>query len=336
MSEQYPIAGLTRRGFVKGALGLGAAAVLGGRLFASEHAAASRENVLFAHGQDPSACNIDGTIYYVTSQNGAICLASGESVRDLADTELEEIWRPDRAEFPMANIWAPKISVDEQGVNIYASNFHDFEANQRVFQLRASDPRGPYKHTGVIETGEDKWAIDGSSFKYEGKRYFVWSGKEVPAGRETQSIYIQAMSTRGHLQGERMMISTPEYWWEQGPHCGINEAPYAYQHDEDSPLVIDYSAGGYATRDYCLGRLVLEGNNPLDASQWHKSPSPVFYSSPNIVGVGSHSIVEDKNGLWLLYHNKTSSEYGDAREVRAQRIDTEDGLPLYGRPRDTF
>jgi GH43 family beta-xylosidase len=364
LSEQV----MSRRQFVgDGLLAVGALALGGNELlnFAPSIADAAttpdiNENVILSDGQDPSAQVIDGQVYYCAAgEDCTIQIRQAESVQELAEFSrvglrgADTVWQlgpPDTEVLGnLKQVWAPKIFQQADGtISIYATTDKNIKANQQIFAIEAPDIGSDFTLSGVLNTGktnegENKWAIDGSMFSYNGNTYFIWSGKEATGGKVDQNIYISLMDDSFTLAGEPIMISSPVYSWEyimNGAIAqGINEAPHAFQNPSGKgSLLIEYSASGSWSRDYCIGRLALSGSDPLNPDDWTKSSQPVFKSLGKIYGPGSHCVIEIEGVLWLLYDNKKSPISGwDNREVRAQSFEvSHNGFPLYQHPRATF
>ncbi len=105
-------------------------------------------------------------------------------------------------------------------------------------------------------------------------------------------------------------------------------------------MFLVYSASGCWTDDYALGLLTLkEGGDPLNASDWTKTPAPVFTKKPSgsAFGPGHSSFFKSADGTedWILYHaNSTAGQgCGDARNPRMQKFTwNADGTPNFGEP----
>ena len=134
------------------------------------------------------------------------------------------------------------------------------------------------------------WLVTGVLTAANGQLYFVWSGWPGTTDQGVQNLYIASMSDPLTLSGSRSMISTPTFAWEKNGQL-VNEGPEALIHN--GTLSIIYSASGYWTQDYALGRLTYDGTGSLlDAANWAKAPSPVFAKTNEIVGVGHASFVQ--------------------------------------------
>jgi GH43 family beta-xylosidase len=86
-----------------------------------------------------------------------------------------------------------------------------------------------------------------------------------PAGKETrtepQNIYIARLKNPWTVEGKRVMLSTPQFPWEEvgdlpngnPPHLNVNEGPEILAHGDK--LFLLYSASACWTDHYALGML---------------------------------------------------------------------------------
>ncbi|MBR6005376.1 MAG: family 43 glycosylhydrolase, partial [Clostridia bacterium] len=137
------------------------------------------------------------------------------------------------------------------------------------------------------------------------------------------------MSDPLHIDGERVLISSPLFSWEK-KGMPINEGPAVLYHGDDVFLV--YSASGSWTDDYCLGMLTLTGN-PGSAAGWTKSPFPVMKKTDTAFGPGHCSFVTSGGEDYIVYHANLESGTGwNARSIRLQPFSYRFGLPVFGTP----
>jgi GH43 family beta-xylosidase len=186
--------------------------------------------------------------------------------------------------------------------------------------------------TGQLTPTTDRWAIDGTVMTLSGQDYFVWSGWPGFTDGQ-QNLYIARMSNPWTISGDRALISTPTFNWEQ-QGLNINEGPEALQHDGHTYIV--YSASGYWTNNYCLGQLTYSGGDPMQASSWVKKSTPVFSQANNVVGVGHASFTKSPDGLedWIVYHaHNTPGNFTGVRDIHIQPFSwNADGSPNFGQP----
>ena len=174
----------------------------------------------------------------------------------------------------------------------------------------------------------------------------TWSGWEGDTNGE-QDIYIAKMKNAWTIEGKRVRISSPSYYWEKNgdlhdsinpPHVNVNEGPQALEHG--GKLFIVYSASGCWTDYYALGLLTFYGNgNLLDSFCWKKNPEPVFKQSKKnaVYAPGHNSFFKSPNGKddWILYHANSSPGQGCGafRSPRAQKFTWNGmGIPVFGEP----
>jgi GH43 family beta-xylosidase len=137
------------------------------------------------------------------------------------------------------DIWAPEVHWLDNRWYIYFTATNDAperDLHRRIYVLESvnTDIFGDYVLRGQLRpTDADEYAIDGSIFLHNGRKYFLWSGREVSAGGP-QNIYIAPMANPWTLSGPRVLLSTPEYNWEKHGWW-VNEGPTILSHNE-APL----------------------------------------------------------------------------------------------------
>ncbi|RZK27589.1 MAG: glycosyl hydrolase family 43, partial [Hymenobacter sp.] len=116
----------------------------------------------------------------------------------------------------------------------------------------------------------------------------------------------------------------------------VNEGPEIIQHGGSTFLL--YSASHCGTDYYGLGQLRMSSAaDPLVASSWTKSPTPVFVQSAHAYGPGHNGFFKSKDGRedWLIYHanSQPGQGCGDLRNPRMQKFTwNADGSPNFGQP----
>ncbi|MCC6802929.1 MAG: family 43 glycosylhydrolase, partial [Anaerolineae bacterium] len=241
------------------------------------------------------------------------------------------------------DVWAPELVYLQGDWYIYVAATSAPGANptHRMYVLKADtqDPLGSWTMMGkVFDPENDKWAIDGAPFEYNGQLYFVWSGWPGDVGDFPQNTYIASMSDPLTLSSPRVLISEPDQPWERSV-AAINEGQEPFVHGDSLSIV--YSADASWTSAYKLGVLHLTGDDPLDPAAWTKI-GPVFEQNGTTYGPGHNSMPvtsPDGSEYWLIYHAKTvpSDGWGD-RAIFAQEFTwNEDGTPNFGTliPRET-
>ncbi len=300
-------------------------------------------------GADPWIIFDNGWYYYSTSARGGLALMRAHNLDEFKTAEQNLIWTPPAGTSYSKELWAPEIHKIDGKWYIYFAADDGQNRNHRVYVIEntTSDPMNDqWKFRGKVAGPSDKWAIDASVFRHDGKLYMVWSGWEGEVNGQ-QNIYIAAMSDPLTITGERMILSKPEYPWEtigdlnnpnDVPYVNVNEGPAALEHRKD--LFIVYSASGCWTDNYCLGMLKHRGNgNLLDPGSWDKSTEPVFKMKPenHAFGPGHNCFFKSPDGKedWILYHANpgTGQGCGRNRSPRAQRFTWKgNGMPDFGEP----
>ncbi|WP_189222211.1 glycoside hydrolase family 43 protein [Saccharothrix coeruleofusca] len=223
---------------------------------------------------DPSVIRVGGTYISVQSVNNGIQVRQASSPDGLAAVAARQVWTDTRG---MGSVWAPEIVYDGGRYYIYFSAGND--AAHRMYAISSSSPDSGYTAERKLALPNDKWAIDGTMFVFNGQRYFVWSGWEGDTNVE-QNLYIARMADPVTPVGNRYVISQPRESWERvvgNPF--INESPEAIK-DPNGQLHIVYSANGSWSEQYCLADLRLRaGGDPTYVWDWYKSNGCLFGSN---------------------------------------------------------
>jgi GH43 family beta-xylosidase len=249
---------------------------------------------------------------------------------------LDVIWTPSGTNF--ADIWAPELHfINGRWYVYFAADQNGDNSTHRIYVLesKSADPLSKYSFVGEINAPDNQWAIDGTVLNLNNHLYFIWSGWENPNNQTTQNLYIAPMSSPTQISGQRILISSPTYSWENSV-APINEGPEILQHDGKTFLI--YSANASWTNSYCLGMLTLVGSNPLKPSSWVKNPTPVFQSGNGVYGPGHSSFTTSEDGTqnWIVYHAARYSGAGWDRTIRTQPFTwNANGSPNFGQPLPT-
>lgn len=316
-------------------------------------------NPLFSSGGDPSAIFYQGKYYYTHTTNDMIWIWETADITDMGRAVYKEVWRPTDPSCKH-NLWAPEIHrINDKWYIYYAADDGNTD-NHQIYVLENDAPtpmEGEFRQKGPVLTDEDwNWGIHASTFVHKGIQYLIWSG--WPKRRiveETQCIYIARMKNPWTLDGERIMLSRPEYDWERqwvnpdGSRTAypiyVNEAPQSFQSKDKRKLIIYYSASGCWSPYYCIGMLTCDAEaDLLDIRSWKKEPKPIFYQSPadSVWGPGSPAFIPspDSTEWYMLYHARsipngvTGSD--ETRSPRLQKIGwDEQGMPVLGKPLST-
>jgi len=209
-----------------------------------------------------------------------------------------------------AQVWAPELHFIGDKSYVYFAASDGDNDNHRMFVLESSssDPTEGYSFQGELKTPGDKWAIDGTVMQYDSGLFFIWSGWE---GNENvqQNLYIARMTDPLTIEGERVLISEPEYDWERIGRPLINEGPGVLKNDKGDFFII-YSASGSWTDHYCLAQLRLTGESPMSPASWTKKNIPVLASSDDVISPGHASFVKSPDGSQDLIVHHAAKEPG--------------------------
>lgn len=312
----------------------------------------SFRNPILQQGPDPWAIRYNDSYYYTHTTGRDLRLWETTRMEDLSDSEPTIIWTPPQGEEYSRHIWAPELHfLDGKWYMYFAATHKDGgeeseDENRRMYVLendQSSPMTANWELKGKIADATDKWAIDGTVFTLEEENYFIWSGWETrdhAANSGRQQLYIAKMENPWTLEGSRVMISQPDYEWEQNGR--VNEGPVVWRNPAGEVFLF-YSASGCWTDDYTIGVLRLQENgDPLDPSSWRKHPAPLFQKSEanSVYGTGHNSFFKSPDGTedWILYHaNDNPGEgCGGKRKPRIQEISwNAEGFPILGIPADT-
>ncbi|MEE1752819.1 glycoside hydrolase family 43 protein [Streptomyces sp. SP18CS02] len=246
---------------------------------------------------DPSVIRVGGTYISVQSTGGGIAVRQAASPAALATAAARQVWTDTRNR---GEVWAPEIVTEGGRYYIYFSAGSG--PAHRMYVIGSANPDSGYTAEVKLALPDDKWAIDGTLFTFNGQRWFVWSGWSGDTDVE-QNLYIARMSSPTTPVGTRYVISQPREGWERvvgSPF--INESPEAIK-DPNGQLHIVYSANGSWSDQYCLADLRLRaGGDPTYVWDWYKSNGCLFGSNRSTMmpgwdptlhvnGPGHHSFV---------------------------------------------
>jgi GH43 family beta-xylosidase len=291
------------------------------------------------YGQDPFVIRWNDSYISVRSGGGSVWIDQADSLQDIHPTNPASAtsiaWTAPSGTNYSEQIWAPEIHQLNDKWYIYVAASDGNNSNHRMHVLERDDPnpRGQYVYKGQINTTPDRWAIDGTVLSWQGQLYFIWSGWPGSSNGQ-QNLYIAEMSDPLTISSNRVLISSPQYAWEQFG-LSINEGPQILTHEGELHIV--YSGSSYWTHEYALGRLTYDGvGSLLDAASWQKDPNPVFQQAGNVVGTGHASFTtsQDETEHWIVYHaHHDKNNWQDDRDVYIQEFEfAADGTPDFGTP----
>lgn len=298
-------------------------------------------NPILPSGPDPWVFQKDTMYYYTHTFGDRIALFKTNNMTKLRNATPVTVWTPPATGMYSKEIWAPEIHFLSGKWYVYFAADDGNNDNHRLYVLEneSADPTtGTWTFKGKVSDASDKWAIDGSVFEYGGEMYLTWSGWEGNVNVK-QNIYIAKLKDPWTVEGPRVMLSTPFYSWETIGDPDVNEGPQALKNGAGR-LFLTYSASGCWTDDYALGLLTLkEGGDPMNASDWSKSPTPVFTKKPEggAYAPGHNGFFKSRDGRedWIIYHANSAPGQGcgDKRNPRMQKLEwNSDGTPRFGEP----
>ncbi|MBD0367582.1 MAG: glycoside hydrolase family 43 protein [Flavisolibacter sp.] len=314
-----------------------------------QHSSPTFTNPLLPSGADPWVIQKNGYYYYMHTTGRDLVLWKTKSIADLKSAERKTVWTPPDSTMYSKQIWAPEIHFINGVWYIYFAADDGRNENHRLYVIQntSSDPmQGEWIFKGKIADPSDKWAIDGSVFKFKRQWYIIWSGWQRDENGQ-QDLYIAKLKDPFTIDGDRVRISSPQLDWERHgalhdsvnpPYVYVNEGPQFLRRKRKAFII--YSASGCWTDYYALGMLTFRGRrNLLDSAKWEKSREPVFAASPEngVYAPGHNSFFKSANGreYWIIYHANAAPGQGCGRNrsPRAQKFNWKrDGTPNFGTP----
>ncbi|MEV7625545.1 glycoside hydrolase family 43 protein [Actinoplanes sp. NPDC089786] len=256
-------------------------ALLAVAALAAVRTAPSAEAAQVMRAADPSVLRVGSTYHSVQSTGGGISVRSASSPDGLAGATARQVWSDTRN---LGEIWAPEFSME--GGRFYIHFSGGRSAAHRMYVISSTSAAAGYGAETKVALPDDRWAIDGSMFTFNGQRWFVWSGWAGDTNVE-QNLYIARMSSPSASTGARYVISQPRESWERvvgNPF--INEGPEPIR-DPNGQLHITYSANGSWSDQYCIADLRLRaGGDPTYVWDWYKSNGCLFGSNRNTMMAG--------------------------------------------------
>ncbi len=284
----------------------------------------------------------DGYYYFMGTvpEYDRLELRRAQSLAGLATAEAKAIWHKHPSGIMGAHIWAPEIHfIGGKWYVYFAAGAADKIWEIRIYVLENSSPNpleGAWVEKGQLKTGWESFALDASTFEHHGQRYLLWTQRHPD--RKGTNIYLAKMDTPWSITGPAVLLSQPEFPWEQVRYW-VNEGPTVLA--RNGRLFLTYSAAGTGA-EYCLGLLTADASaDLLDPRSWTKSPQPVFTTSEahGIYGPGHNCFTRENGTDLLVYHARSYRDIpGDPlrdpnRHTRVQPITWRvDGTPDFGVP----
>lgn len=303
-------------------------------------------NPIVPQRADPHVFLHDDGYYYMAATVPSfdrVELRRARTIGGLATAEPKVVWTRPSGGLMGGPIWAPEIHFVDGKWYVYISAGEGGKAwdtiRPHALVCTGNDPlNDTWEVAGRILTQWDTFSLDATIFEHEGQRYFVWC--QVEPDKLGTNIMIAKMKSPTELEDKQVILSRPEYPWEQHIHW-VNEAPAALV--RNNKVFIAYSASA-TDANYCMGLLTANADaDLLDPKSWSKSKEPVFKSSDatSQYGPGHNSFTTTPDGktVIMVYHSRSYKEIRGSslanpdRHTRAQIVNWKrDGTPDFGVP----
>jgi GH43 family beta-xylosidase len=294
-----------------------------------------------ARRADPWVYKADNGYYFTASvpEFDRIELRFSPDIAGLANAQAKTVWRKKTSGPMSANIWAPELHRIDGVWYLYVAAGEaerPFQIRMYVLANSAADPmQGQWQELGQMQSALDSFSLDATVFSHRGQHYMVWAQQDA-ARSYNSALVLAKMATPTRLEAPEVIISQPEFSWEQQGYKVNEGAAVLIRHGK---IFIAYSASATDHR-YAMGLLWADENaDLLDPQSWHKAPEPVFQTRPefNRYGPGHNSFVVGDNGEDLMfYHARDTQQLQGSpltdgnRHTRWRQIHwSADGLPLF-------
>lgn len=297
------------------------------------------KNPILANGADPWMYkHTDGHYYFMVTRGDRLELFKSRSMSRIVEGDLKIVWMPPDTGMNSRNLWAPEIHhLNGKWYIYFTANGGGGDDTRRIYVLENEnqDPfKGRWMERGAVNTAFA--GLDGSVLEHGGKLIFMYAGYgNYPA--YGSAIYAAEMENPWTITGENVLLTKPEYEWEQQGGMAINEGPCFLK--RFGKVFLIYSASTCWSDDYALGMLsASDQSDLLNPASWTKSDAPVFRKSleNGVFGPGHNSftVSPDETEDWIVYHAIPESGGGsERRSTRMQKFGwTEDGTPDFGVP----
>lgn len=276
----------------------------------------------------------DGYYYFIATNdkdgNRTFSMKKSETLEGLKDAQEKEILNLEM--YPDINgmLWAPEIhKIAGELYIFFSANPGDpanWDVQSHVMRYKGGnlDDRESWEHprrflgkkgTPLNQAMANFGGItlDMTTFKVKDTRYVVWAQRDY--GHSTGSVLCIGTIDEAEpwkLTGDPVIISRPDYGWDNNDNTPVDEGPYAIIRDDKVFITFSGSSVG-AT--YCVGLLSADINsNFLDAKSWTKNNSPILYARAveGETGPGHNSYTTDAAGnLVFVYHARPVDAAGN-------------------------
>ncbi len=296
-------------------------------------------NPLLLSGPDPWIVRQGDTYFYMNTLGNRLAIRKTKDLAHLSEATETTVWTPPATGLNAQSIWAPELHRIGKAWYIYytaAESGHDDDAHRGIFVLEnlGDDPtHGKWIDRGRLNTEHS--GIDGTTFAYRGKRYFVYSPYVGP----DSDLAVVEMSNPWALTGKETILARPDLEWERRGGRQILEGP-EFLAGPKGDLFLTYSASACWSDDYAIGLLSARaGSDPLDSAVWNKALQPVIAKAPDqsVYAPGHNGFFTSPNGqeTWIVYHANPGPgmKCTPQRSPRIQRVRwSAQGRPVFARP----
>lgn len=290
---------------------------------------------------DPWIYKTNDGAYYLTAtvpEYDRIIIRKSETINGLKTANEKVVWEKHKSGVMGHHIWAPELhKIDNVWYIYFAAGESENIWNIRMWVLSNTSENpmnGNWKEEGQIRTNHNSFSLDATTFEHQGKRYLIWA-QNVAGQSHGTGLVLSEMASPTQLKGPEVVITLPDFSWEKQKYH-VNEGPAVLK--RNGKIFVTYSASA-TNHNYCIGLLWIDENdNLLLASNWQKSPSPVFFSNDTLkrYGPGHNSFTTTQDGKTdiMIYHARDykkiiGNELADPnRATRARVLHwTESGFP---------
>ncbi|MFW6290084.1 MAG: family 43 glycosylhydrolase [Mariniphaga sp.] len=299
------------------------------------------DNPIAEQRADPWVHKTDDGEYYLIAtvpEYDRIVIRKANSINGLKTAKEKVIWERHESGDMGAHIWAPELHRinGKWYVHFAAAPAEDvWKIRMWVLSNPSDDPmQGEWAEEGQIKTIHDSFSLDATTFEHKGKRYLIWA-QNVMGGEHGTALVLSEMKNPTTLTGLEVVLTKPEFSWERMKY-NVNEGAAVIK--RNGKIFVTYSASA-TNHNYCIGLLWIdEDADLLEASNWNKSPGPVFYTNEDLnrygPGHNSFTTAEDGETVIMIYHARNykdiqGHELSDPnRATRARVVHwTESGFP---------
>jgi len=264
---------------------------------------------------DPWVYKTETGIYYLIAtvpEYDRIVIRQASTINGLKQAEEKVVWHQHTTGEMGHHIWAPELHRINGTWYIYfaaGEAENHWKIRMWVLSNTSENPmEGTWTEEGRIKTNIDSFSLDATTFEHQGKRYLIWA-QNVRGGNHGTALVLSEMKNPTTLTGPEIVITEPEFSWEREKY-NVNEGPAVIK--RNGRIFVAYSASA-TNHNYCMGMLWIdEAADLLNASNWHKSPAPVFYTNEALkrFGPGHNSFTVSEDGVTdiIIYHARNYKE----------------------------